>query len=565
MSDELKQEHPLLTEVRERTERIRAAAAEIETNGSPELKAAFERVQFIGKEAVKPAFESGLALLAPAAGKDDRTVALGWVMNRLAVEWPRLAREWLERGGTREADDYVVHECIEVYATVKWPDALQTSRAMVDAGRKLISLVNEAAADFVTGQLGGEGSEQDRTTLAAMLVNEAAQHTEEDEAKASTKKNPALRAAIEATHAEPKEGDANQFVLRWRVSFAVHWPKVLARWREENDSAPKRFLMPAALHAGEDSLGALFGGTKPGMPTISEGRFRINNGRSQADMFIEEEFEGTPDDLMAAFDKALGNRGFRALACCFYAATEDARTIECRNGPLHPGSFWFSDTRFADLMGFAREKNGEGTRQAKANRDAMASAVRGLGLVTFSGSVKVGGKAKKLTANGLIVADGVKIEDLGTKKGLGRKPKVLMHISPGLLMLLRGAAARYIVPLRALRPPPGVHQATWDDAFKVYAVLASYARYNPQTAKDSGRWVRTLPSLLVAANIATKNVPYRNVMHRLRTKILPALTEAGLLDFKLNADNISYALPDETGGKALATIPKKRLTASTKR
>lgn len=567
MSGEPTKEHPLLAEARTRNERIKAAEAELEACGRPELIEAYRHVRLIGRQAIKPAIEDHLKLLATGSAApvrdDSMTTAIGWVMSRLALEWPRLAREWLERGGAGDADAYVVNQCLDVSLSMEWPEALTTTFAIASATRNLVAVWDAAASDFVAEQLGGKYSASDRATLAALLLSEVAKHTEEEEAKTSTRKNPALRKAIKATQAEPKHGDANPIVLHWRVSFAAHWPKVLARWRKEKDSAPTQFAVPTALFGGDGALAPFFGGTKRGHIESAPGRIRVKSGRAQADFFVEGASEGSMDQLLNILDKVLTNRAFRAFLASFYATAEEAFS-----GLSPPGSFWYSPTRWADLLGFAREKNGSSSRQSQENRNQMDDLMRELANVHFEGPANVGGVLKLVKAKGLITPQNVSIEDLDAARNTkGRKPEILMRISPGLLMLARGAGSYMLIPKEALRPPEGIDQRVWDDALKVYVALVSHARNNKGVAQTQKRWVRKLDGpkgLLVAVNIGTAKTEKRRVRARLFDTLLPALHKAGLVDASDEGSKITFDLPHPTGRATLAAIPHKEAPSKPK-
>lgn len=472
-------------------------------------------------------------------------------------ELPALIDVWVQNGRNEEADKRVAEHCMTLLNSGAAAEAFAKMRAGREgAWKELFRQHRNVCFEFINERVGGEFSQKDIEALTARLQTADVARTSEANAHAVT--DPAyanrehLKAVTEyqAWRDDPNRKAEDQNRLTWRMGFAYFWPSVLAEWKKEKTAAPTEFAMPP-LGA---TIAPYFGGTKPGTVTpFAGGKFRIDTGKSQMDLLTKSTIEGSDSEVLQQLDMMLGNRAYRFLSACFYATTEDVRA-----GRSGAGSFWYSSTNMADLLGFAREKNGKSERQSQKHRDEMDALVMELANVKFEGPVSVGGAQKLMKAQGLIVPQNVTLEDFGADKRKGRKPKTLMRISDGLLMLMRDGGAYMLLPREALKPPTGIDQRTWDDAFKVFSVLAEHGRFNAADAKTGKPWVRLLPSLLVAANTASRKQPHRNAMGRLKKKLLPALKAAGLLSYRIDGERLVYTLPAPGGAATLAKIKPKR-------
>lgn len=278
----------------------------------------------------------------------------------------------------------------------------------------------------------------------------------------------------------------------------------------------------------------------------------------QLEMFLPKTLEiQDTEDLAHHLDSRLGNRAFRVLAGCFCAATEDAN-----KGEVAPGAFFYSPTRFGDLLGFKREKNGSNTRQAQEIRDAMDEAIDLLMRTSIEGDVMRGGKRWRCEARGLVVDQGVTLEPERRaeegRKGPGRRREKVYRISDGLLQMMHDGGAYFMIPSVVLRPPDGVDQRTWDDAFKVFFVLAGHARTNASSANSARLpWKRKTSTLLTDANTVGRTQKTRVGLERLTGKLLPALKARGVLSYTVSGDDVRYDVP--TVREQLGNVPRRAL------
>lgn len=530
----------------------------------PSAATVSEALAFVGE---------GISDLAADAAKDASTAAFYFATDKrdatALLRSERLADGWAWPGWAEPSKPsgwWALTMLRAMLAKVQAEEAELISRAYaVDAGLQLLehpslpgdvtpveawawaeeaSQRAERAGQVVLLTWEGEGS--DRTLLRASLSDAAPEPAHTDPSSLGMDAHPSKPLANAPSGLAPPASGM----------FSIPGRNVALLYRAERELAPlSAFQLPAPLMIGAGP-GPYFGGQKRHLGEVSRvgrGVIRIISERSQMDFIRPESLEGSPDELLPLIERMLSNRTFRVLCACFLQSQEDERK------GIPTGAFLYSPTRTADDLGFKREKNGKTDRQPESVRTKMDIAMQELALTRFEGRIPIGGKDQRVSAQGLVRPQGVTIEELGEKKGRGRRQAVLIRLSDALLMMLGGAW--FPVPRHALKPPPGVTQETWDDAFKVLSVLMSHARFN---ASKGPQWDRKIETLLEVANIHGPAQRPGRVRERLTGKLLPALAKAGLIRWEVDGGRVLYRLPGETGA-ALGTIrPRKRLTRSKK-
>lgn len=360
------------------------------------------------------------------------------------------------------------------------------------------------------------------------------------------------------------------------VEALVLWDGVLAAWREEV-WAPAHALVvpsssfrtPGALLSGADNLAMFFGRRLKGRqePHAKGGRISsllLQADRTQLELLAPNDLrltEPTPGEIFQAFGSILGNREWRTLQACFCAAHEDEEA-----GAAPAGKFWLTPARLAALLGVPREGGGRGklARVSKANVKVLDESVSNLRRVKGTATFKVRGKDLDLEFTDLVREDGVTLAEHGPRRG--RRPAVLYRLNEALRGLMESRVVT--LPKEALAAPVDprtgkqVPPSKWDDAFKVFSLLAGHARTNAAKAKHDNPlpWARNLDALLADANLAGQGVPVRKVRaHGLER--LDDLHRAGLVEFVVDGQGeeamLRYNLP--TVRPSIASIPGRRV------
>lgn len=331
------------------------------------------------------------------------------------------------------------------------------------------------------------------------------------------------------------------------VFFAYHWPKVFEAWKlERRPTAVPRW--PAMLST-TGGLAPLYGRTLGKVQTRNRsdglvehvivssktgkgGQLRLNLAAS-----VKLPDKPTTDQILAAVASVTGNRVFRFFGAVLVAMSDDAAS-----GLTVPGGFFYRPGRFADLMG---------VDPAEWSKD-LDRCLHALTGVSLTASLRVGGKPYKVQAESLIIDGGGTLEATG-ERGRGRPKARLFRVQDFVLQLLGEQAAWFPFSRSALAPPPGVDQRVWDDAFKVYLTLGSFARLTG--AKPGKPWRNEIAKVLEVANV-TKPTARPGTRREKLEELCGHLHKAKLLNFEMTEDHLVFDLPAQR--TALETISARR-------
>lgn len=250
---------------------------------------------------------------------------------------------------------------------------------------------------------------------------------------------------------------------------------------EERCSSGSSYRFPTALASGDSSIAHLFGkrlqdGVR--LKQSSSTSVKIESGRvqmelGQKDLKIIE--QPTKQQLLAALAEVLTNEEWLNFNACFALMAQDGRG---------DGTFLYNDSRLLDLRGYKREssgKNGKKRHSAKRlerTRDSIKRlAAPKITLVFEQETGRV--RRHQYVIKGLVNYDNadhiVELEH-GAVRIVNRR----MRIHPDILSLTDDRGY-FMLSAEALRPPPGVDQRMWPDAFKVITLLAAHARNNARS------------------------------------------------------------------------------------
>lgn len=350
----------------------------------------------------------------------------------------------------------------------------------------------------------------------------------------------------------------------------------LARLREDLARKNLTFRLPAPLVIGKNPVIQAFGrrhDEAAGVSVTAEqvgGKIvdaRVIVGRQQLELFhpdLADMESPNAGELISLVGRLLTPRDLRVFMACFAAAEEDGAPAGVR------GAFFYSPTRFADMLGFTRQANKAkggrrtGTRQTDKARDEMDERLAGLGNVKLKATVMLAKQSRTITAEKLVFdahASFTEEEEVATGRRKGRRKVRLYQLNPALLMMLDRAEGGWFfnLPVSALAPPEGADQRLWDGAFKLALLLYGTARTNCRAAEGEAAlpWQRDLPSLLEAGNLFAKGNRSKQERRAYAVKLLDLAAAAGLVRYELEGETVRFDLPPERR-QELAGIPEKR-------
>ncbi|MEY2668008.1 MAG: hypothetical protein RJA59_646 [Pseudomonadota bacterium] len=325
--------------------------------------------------------------------------------------------------------------------------------------------------------------------------------------------------------------------LLHQVEVMFLWPRVREEWRKDR-YGEQSFAMPGALVAGKGALAPAFGKRFMSRQQIASGRVlrvTVESGRSQLDLVhpsllqITNPAEG---EVLVAIGQVIGNAQWRIFLACLAMAQQDNLTGD-------GFTFWYWPDRLGETLGVSKPPS-RGTYTAK-QIERLDSLIADLEPVRVKSKVKANGKERDFAADYLVRPAGVTSTDKGSqaKRG-GPRVRVLYEINPLVRELLQPKQGGWPVPVptRALAAPSDVPQSTWDDAMKVFSVLATIARVRAQAGKAEGDfpWAYSMATLLEQANVTGDGVPARNARARVVRDLLPLLGVEGLLRYQVEGD-----------------------------
>lgn len=319
---------------------------------------------------------------------------------------------------------------------------------------------------------------------------------------------------------------------------------------DKSADAVPLFKGPTALIVGRGAVAPVFGKRFDGVRPASQTRrfITVTSGARQLDLYHPHVVAITSErDMYKALATVMGNRVWRMFMACHAAADEDFE-----KGRVHGhGGFLYTPTRFADLLGYAREDDGDG-RQPFRSYAKVDALLDGLGKIAVEAGIRRGNRTISFKVDHLVGRDGWTIEELrhgGTRPGTSgkRRSAVAFRINDAVM----GQLAKYYTPLprNALCPPGGVDVRTWDDGFKVLTLVSAWARVEAENARSNVDlpWRCKLSTLIDCANVAGPGVPLRHTNERVRG-MLTTLATAGYLHHQLEVDDngvewLLYGLP----------------------
>jgi hypothetical protein len=332
---------------------------------------------------------------------------------------------------------------------------------------------------------------------------------------------------------------------------------LLAAYRRATEASS--FNVPTAILTGPGALTPMFGKQQkslkkrvkrnPDNSVKSVAVSRYKDG-PQLEIFTEElEIKNpTAEESFAAVAHVLTNAEFRLLMACFAMAQDDEAADRTTRG-----AFWHTPRRMNSLLG--RAQHPDTSRRMRRMLDGLAT-------VGIRATIRSGGETFSIDGSKLIYSAHAKM----TAEHLPGRPKAHLLRINDVLMKIADAGGGYFcrMPVATLKPPPGVDQRTWDDAYKIYVLLTAHARTNARKARDGGRWHRKLEELMLDAGVESPvpetiarpdHARKRRDQHRHRC--LGALVAAGLLVFDVAPNRkgeavLRYDMPQQR--ETLATI-----------
>jgi len=430
------------------------------------------------------------------------------------------------------------------------------------------ALLDAKIAELPQAQRPEAGAEHD--ALAAKLSLEAQrEHTFTGEAwRALLERNP---------------GDLEFYADAYRLALEEIWPGVFEAWKKEQaQRGPRLLYRHPILGIGRGLAGRRHGTTRD-LPVRSDATGRTVEllvpirGTQSASLDLslavrsrvvskptDFEPDGTikQDALLRWVSEAVGPKRSRMLAAGFALAERDAQA----EGRKANGSFWWSPTLGADLLGYKRVERSprypNGRRIDKAATAQVRSDFETLAGIVIRHPLWHWGKEREFKGT-LFSPLRATLEDARRKHGQrGRDRQTLWQILPPLWeWSRRHFVATPIDLLHAGTERPDV----WANCIRLWEVLGGYARHNAKAASE-GDMVRSLESLEQECNLwpeGRKTSPAADLLawaRKLEARgYLEGVQETTLADGK--TPGLSYRLPEPRRAELAAIAAKARARA----
>jgi hypothetical protein len=304
----------------------------------------------------------------------------------------------------------------------------------------------------------------------------------------------------------------------YRFVLAMAWPGVLEAWRKEAPPLPRTVYRHPMLSIGRGLAGRAHGQSRGLAVDSPDGRGRTVEliipikGRADAtldlSLAVKKRVRSRPDDfeadgtikqdaLLRWVNEAVGPQVSRMLGVGFALTELDAQ----EEGRPANGSFWWSPTRVADLLGYKRESNGPGkTRIPSKVTAAVRRDFETLASIVIRHPVFFARKGAPQTFSGAFFSPlRATLENTTRQHGQrGRDRQTLWQILPPLFEWSR---RHFISTPIDLLNAGGERPDVWANCIRLWEILAGHARRNAAAGAGNMPLLRSFESLASEANL----------------------------------------------------------------